>query len=102
MGCVDVTGDNYKDEIFGDFVLLYFWAPWCGPCRVMNLTINELASQEFPNIQFCKINADREDKLVQYFKIKTVPTFMIVKKGEILSTFSGLTTKSELINKLQK
>lgn len=72
-----------------------YWAPWCGPCKIMNPIIQEL-EKEFPNVVFEKINVDENLEKVQEAGIMSVPTFIIEKDGKIIFHKSGAISKDRL------
>ena len=82
-------------------VLVDFWAPWCGPCKVMSPIMDEIAG-EMDSIVVAKVNVDENPELVQRFNILSIPTFIVYKGGQVVEQFSGSMSKEAVIQKLQK
>lgn len=80
-------------------VLLDFWAPWCNPCKLMNPVIDEI-EKEFPNLKVERINVDENSALVDKYGIKTVPTYLLEKDGEIVATVIGAMPKYRFMKEL--
>ena len=97
-----ITKDNFENEIVkaDKPVLVDFWASWCGPCRMLSPTIDEIA-EEHPEIRVCKINIDAEAELAIRPGVMSVPTLMIFKNGEIAQTAVGVRPKDEILDLLK-
>lgn len=97
-----ITKENFEHEILkaDKPVLVDFWASWCGPCRMLSPTIDEIA-EEHPEIKVCKINIDDEAELAIRHGVMSVPTLMIFKNGEIAQTAIGVRPKEEILDLLK-
>ena len=97
-----ITKDNFENEIVkaDKPVLVDFWASWCGPCRMLSPTIDEIA-EEHPEIKVCKINIDDEAELAIRHGVMSVPTLVIFKNGEIAQTAVGVRPKDEILDLLK-
>ena len=97
-----ITKDNFENEIVkaDKPVLVDFWASWCGPCRMLSPTIDEIA-EEHPEIKVCKINIDDEAELAIRHSVMSVPTLMIFTNGEIAQTAVGVRPKDEILDLLK-
>ncbi len=77
-------------------VLVDFWAPWCGPCRILAPTIDEIANDKKFGLKFVKVNVDDSPSVAIAFNIQSIPTIGIFKDGKLLATTIGTQSKSSL------
>lgn len=101
MSVISVTGETFHREVLEHTgtVLVDFWAPWCGPCRMIAPILEEIA-QKRPELQVCKVNVDEEDALAKQYQIGSIPTLLVVKEGRITARSSGLISESEILKLL--
>lgn len=96
------TSETFDAAIASDKpVLVDFWAPWCGPCRMLGPTIDELAETVGDSATICKVNVDDEPQLADRFGITQIPTIIFFKKSQ-QKGISGMATKDALLEKLKK
>ena len=98
MAEVIITNNNFDEEVMKSDkpVLIDFWAPWCGPCKMLGPIISEIA-QEHPEIKVCKVNVDEEMELAAKYHVASIPTLILMKDGAILETSVGLLPKAKII-----
>ena len=99
---VELTDNNFQMEVVeaGLPVLVDFWAPWCGPCRVMHPIISELAEEYGGRVTMGKINVDEEPNLAAQYGVQAIPTLILFRNGEEIERVIGATRKQVLIVKL--
>jgi thioredoxin 1 len=82
-------------------VLVDFWATWCGPCRMIAPVLEEIAKEEGENVRVGKVDVDSNPALSNRFGIRNIPTLLFFKGGEVKDQVVGLTSKAELVKRLQ-
>ena len=99
-----VTDSTFKQEVLDNEVpvLVDFWAPWCGPCRMVAPVVDEIAIQYDGTLKVVKVNTDENPQIASQYGIRSIPTLMIFKDGEKVDTVVGAVPKSTLVNTLDK
>ena len=98
MNAVNINKSNFSEEVIHSDrpVLLDFWAPWCGPCRMVGPIVDEIA-QERADIKVGKVNVDEQPELARQFSVSSIPTLMVVKDGMVINQATGARPKSQLM-----
>lgn len=102
MASVKITKQNFEEEVLNSNkpVLLDFWAAWCGPCRMVSPTIEEIA-KETEGVKVGKINVDEESELAAKYRIMSIPTIMVLKDGKVSATAVGVRHKNDYLKMLE-
>jgi thioredoxin 1 len=96
MSVMNLTKDNFQETVTkNDFVLVDFWAPWCGPCRSFAPVFHE-ASEKHPDVVFAKVNTEDQPELAATFRIRSIPTLMIFREQVIVYAQPGALPGSAL------
>ena len=99
---IEITDSSFENEVAqSDIpVLVDFWAEWCGPCRLIAPTIEELADEYKDKVKFGKIDTDKNRDVPVKFDIQAIPTIILFNKGQIAHKFVGLTSKDDFKTEL--
>ena len=98
MYAVNINETNFSDEVIRSDrpVLLDFWAPWCGPCRMVGPIVEEIA-QERTDIKVAKVNVDEQPELAGRFGVMAIPTLVVMKDGRITRQAAGARPKAQIL-----
>ncbi|HBD95256.1 MAG TPA: thioredoxin [Spirochaetia bacterium] len=105
MSYVVLTDDNFDNEVLTSElpVLVDFWAPWCGPCRIQGPIIEDLASEiDASKAKVGKLNVDEASSVASHYGILSIPTLAIFKAGQVVEHFVGVQAKETLKSALEK
>jgi thioredoxin 1 len=97
---IELTSENFEATVNEGVSLVDFWAPWCGPCRMIAPVIEELASDFDGKANICKINTDEQQELASKFGIRSIPTILLMKDGKVVDTMIGAASKQAFADKL--
>lgn len=96
----ELTQENFNAVTDSGVSLVDFWAPWCGPCRMIAPVIDELANDFEGKANICKVNTDEQQDLAVKFGVRSIPTIIFLKDGEVVDTMVGATNKQALADKI--
>ena len=102
MAVVNITNANFKEEVLESDkkVLVDFWAPWCGPCRMVSPIVDEIA-EENSAIKVAKINIDEQPQLASQYGVMSIPTLMVFENGDVVDKAVGARNKSFILQMLE-
>ena len=101
MAAININKENFKEEVLNSEkkVLLDFWAPWCGPCRMVVPIVEEIALER-PDIKVGKVNVDEQPELASQFGLMSIPTLVVMDSGRIVSQSQGDRPKKAILSML--
>ncbi len=104
MSASQVTDSTFKQEVLENEapVLVDFWAPWCGPCRMVAPVVDEISEQYDGQVKVVKVNTDENPSVASQYGIRSIPTLMIFKGGQRVDMVVGAVPKTTLANTLEK
>lgn len=95
-----VSDDSFASEVLASDkpVLVDFWAEWCGPCKPLAVTLGEISEEMGEHITIAKLNMDENPQAPSTYGVRSAPTMMIFRNGEVVASLVGLQSKSKLVN----
>jgi thioredoxin 1 len=97
-----LTDKNFQQQTKNKVVLVDFWASWCAPCRMMAPVLNDVASELSDKTHVGKVNIEQYQSLAQKYKVRNIPTLILLKNGIEINRFVGIKSKDFLLQKVQK
>ncbi len=94
---IEVTKENFEEVLANEKLVLDFWAPWCGPCRAIAPTLEEVVSKN-ENVVIGKVNVDNDPELAEKYQVRNIPTLVYLNKGEMKDKTVGLKTADEILS----
>ncbi|MGO4888631.1 thioredoxin [Anaerobacillus sp. MEB173] len=102
MAIVNVSDQNFAAETGDGVVLVDFWAPWCGPCKMIAPVLEELSTEMGDKVKIAKLDVDENQETASKFGVMSIPTLMVMKNGEVVDTVVGFQPKDALAELLNK
>ena len=101
MSVVTITKENFQKEVVESEkrVLLDFWASWCGPCRMLSPIVDEIAEERM-DIKVGKVNVDEQQELAAAFNVMSIPTLIVLDKGQVVNQSVGVRPKKQILTML--
>ena len=97
------TNSNFQEILSGELpVLVDFWATWCGPCRALSPTVDEIAEEYAGKVEVVKCNVDDADQIAMQYRIMSIPTLLYFKGGQLVDRTGGLVDKDDIVARLSK
>ena len=102
MSVVTITKDNFKTEVLESErpVPLDFWAPWCGPCRMVSPVVDEIAAEN-EGFKVGKVNVDEEEELARQFRVMSIPALIVFREGRAVTSSVGAKPKAAILKMLE-
>ena len=104
MKVKQIKDTTFDDEVLksNKIVLVDFWAPWCGPCRMIAPVIDEIAREYSESVKVVKVNTDENPSTAASYGIRSIPTLIIFNSGNVVDTIIGAIPKTTVTNRIQK
>ena len=102
MGIVNVSDQSFNTEIGQGTVVVDFWAPWCGPCKMLAPILDELSAELGDDVKIAKLNVDENPETASRFGVMSIPTLIFFKDGQPVDKVVGLNSKESLKNIVNK
>ncbi len=98
------TDENFEAEVLksNQLVLVDFYADWCGPCKMLAPTIEEVAKEYKDSVKVGKLNVDESPKTAEKYRVMTIPTLLFIKNGQVIDTVVGVIPKAQITERLEK
>jgi len=97
---IELTNDNFESTIAKGVSMVDFWAPWCGPCRMIAPVVDELAEEFEGKANICKVNTDEQQEIAAKYGIRSIPTILFFKDGEMVDQMVGAASKDVFAEKI--
>jgi len=101
MGLIEINNETFENEVLkSDIpVIVDLWAPWCGPCKAITPTLEEIAAEYDSKVKIVKVNIDESPSVASNYKVMSIPTLLIFKDGNVEAQIVGLVSKTKIVEK---
>ena len=99
---VELTDSNFDSEVASGLTLVDFWAPWCGPCRMVGPVVEQLADDYAGRVKVAKLNTDEQQMTAMKFRVMSIPTLILFKDGQPVEVAVGAQRKEAYASKIDK
>ncbi|WRS28043.1 thioredoxin [Oscillospiraceae bacterium MB08-C2-2] len=103
MSTIVLTKENFEDEVLSSDkpVLVDFWAPWCGPCRMLSPVLEEVGKETADRVKIGKVNVDEEQELAAEFNVMSIPMLAVIQAGKLAAVSVGVKPKAQILELLE-
>ena len=100
---VNLNDSNFEKEITQNdqTVLVDFWAPWCGPCKMISPMLDEIATEKAGSVRVAKVNVDENQNLSVKYNVRAIPALLFFKNGQLRDQVIGMTSKKDLLGRIE-
>lgn len=104
MSVKELTAENFDAEALQatGLVLVDFWASWCGPCKMLSPVVDEISEQGIPELKVCKVNIDEQMQLANTYRVRSIPTLILLKGGQKVASSVGVVPKEHILDMIEK
>jgi thioredoxin 1 len=100
MSVEHLTEQTFDSAVASGVCVVDFWAPWCGPCRMLSPTIAEIAEEYKDKVKVGKVNVDEEGELASMFRVSSIPMLVVMKNGKVVNSSVGVRPKEQILKML--
>ncbi|MCB5230558.1 MAG: thioredoxin [Candidatus Cloacimonas sp.] len=101
MSVIELNSENFDKEIGSGVTAVDFWAPWCGPCKILGPVLNEIAVELEGKAKIAKLNVDDSQEIALRYRVMSIPTVIVFKDGKPISSTIGVVPKKALKDKIE-
>jgi thioredoxin 1 len=100
----ELISKNFGEDVINSSipVVVDFWAPWCGPCKMLGPVIEEVSEELSGKVEFFKLNVDDNGDIAQQYKVSSIPTVIVFKGGEVVDKMVGFRPKADIVKLVSK